>query len=226
MLLGIFSIFDPLGHPSCHLTSIPLAATDILFLLCLAPTKPLSTAFSTRSGFPCLPPSLKLLGLGWSLARARGKGHTHAGLLPAATTTMPISFGMSLGGCQASALPRETYFRRAQQVILVPASLRYDLIFQELQLPLSEASQKPSLPGKGKREREPQGFLPLPTRSGQTRTPGFPGGNEEQVLGVRSQQPSPRGTVPLLLQGSSGISPRSPKHLGPLPCSSSFTSRD
>lgn len=73
LLLSIFSIFDPLGHSSCHLTSIPLAAMDTLFLLCLALTKPLS--FSTRSGFPCLPPNLKPLGLDWSLESVRGKGH-------------------------------------------------------------------------------------------------------------------------------------------------------
>lgn len=73
LLLRTFSIFDPSGHSSCHLTSIPPAAVDAFLPLCSALTEPLS--FATRSGFPCLPPSLKLLGLDWSLQSVRGKGH-------------------------------------------------------------------------------------------------------------------------------------------------------
>lgn len=57
----------------------------------------------------------------------------HTGLLPAVTAAMSVSCGTSRAGCQAAVLPRETCFRRAQQVILVPASLTYDLILQELQ---------------------------------------------------------------------------------------------
>lgn len=60
-----------------------------------------------------------------------------------------------------AALPRETCFGRAQQVILVPASLRYDLIFQEPQLLQPQASQKPSLPGKDERERRAPELSPI-----------------------------------------------------------------
>lgn len=63
--------------------------------------------------------------------------------------------------------PRETCFRRAQQVILVPVSLGYDLIFQEPQPPPPQTSQKPSWPGQGERERGPRGFSH--SRKGQAR---------------------------------------------------------
>lgn len=59
LLLSIFCIFDPLGHSSCHLTSIPLSP---LFSSDQAPF------------FPCLPPNGKLLGL----AGQWGEPETHA----------------------------------------------------------------------------------------------------------------------------------------------------
>lgn len=90
--------------------------------------------------------------------------------------TMPISFGTSLGGGQVAALPRETHFRRAWQVSLVPASLRYDLIFQESQPPPRQASQKPSLSRKGRREGP--AASPIAHKVRPERIPGFPGGDE------------------------------------------------
>lgn len=109
-LLSLFSIFEPFGH-SCLLISIPPVATDI-FLRCSALTKPLSMLILQDQALPYLQPSLKLLGLDWSLEEAEEKDATHAGCLPTATS-MPVSSGTSLGGCQAPALPRETCFRRA-----------------------------------------------------------------------------------------------------------------
>lgn len=63
---------------------------------------------------------------------------------------------------------------------LVPAYLRYDIIFQELWPPQPQASQTPIS------RQGPQSYLPKPTKSGQTRTPGYLDSQEgmtEQVLG-------------------------------------------
>lgn len=76
---------------------LPLAAADILLPLCLALTKPLS--FSTGSACPCLPPTWKLLGLDWSVERARGKDpRPHAAFCLQQQLLCPR-------GCQVAVLP-------------------------------------------------------------------------------------------------------------------------
>lgn len=71
-LLRIFSIFDPLGHSSCHLTSVPLAAMDVLFLLCLALTKPLHFFFYNIR-LPLPPAQLKAPGPGLVIGESQRK---------------------------------------------------------------------------------------------------------------------------------------------------------
>lgn len=148
-LLSAFFLFDPLGHSSCCLTSIPLSP------LCGSDRAPFSFY---RTGFPCLPPNGKLPGLAgqWGEPEERTRGPMQP---PACSgSCSPLSFGTSLGGGQVAALPGETCFRRAQQVILVPASLRDDLIFREAQPPSPRLPRNPHCLAKAKGREGPGGI--------------------------------------------------------------------
>lgn len=129
---------------------------------------PLSPLFSSdraplffyRIGLPLPPTPLEAPGPGLVSGESQRKGHqATCSFLPAAAACFARFLWHEPwrlpGGCSAW----ETCLR-AQQVILVPASLGDDLIFQDAQPPSPQASQKPSLPGKGERETGPQRYLP------------------------------------------------------------------
>lgn len=154
------------------------------------------------------------------------KDTRHAGPLPASTAAMPISSGVSLGGCQEPVLPGETCFRRARQGGLLPAHLRYDLIFQEPQPPPPQASRHSYFQEMAKGREGPKGVSHGPQGQARPEHLDSQEGMTEQVLGAGRSVAISQRNCPSASPGSSCISPRRPKHLGPLPCSSPLTSRD
>lgn len=106
-----FSIFDPTGHSSSCLASIPLAAMDIIFLLGLALMESLSLLLISKISLPYLLPTLKPPGLDWSLERVQGKV-----LQPEAAVLLLLALAGEAAGC----LPREMCVGKAQQVAQLP----------------------------------------------------------------------------------------------------------